>query len=174
MLAVDTGVTGRETITGQVTIPEGLVVLREASKLASALTSPQSALDARDREPYLVAGNCVYVMDGGWDSLKQQLRPEYRRYLRNGALSPDFCFPMQRGSRWGNNDVPWRVEPARQAVAAMLPITYAGSVHIFSDHFGSGGLQDVWFQKGVGVVLCHYIHDGTYDEYTKKLVSFQP
>jgi hypothetical protein len=27
------------------------------------------------------------------------------------------------------------------------------------------------FKKGVGVVGEHYIHNGTYDEYTKKLVS---
>jgi len=31
--------------------------------------------------------------------------------------------------------------------------------------------MDVWFQQGVGVVGEHYIHKGTYDEYTKKLVS---
>jgi hypothetical protein len=57
-------------------------------------------------------------------------------------------------------------------VKAFLPAQYSDAIHIFSNHFGSGGLEDVWFQKGIGVVGEHYIHDGTYDEYTKKLVSF--
>jgi hypothetical protein len=76
------------------------------------------------------------------------------------------------GRQWGNGDVPWSVEPARAAVASFLPAEYATAIHIFSSHFGSGGWEDVWFQKGIGVVGEHYIHNGTYDEYTKKLVSF--
>jgi hypothetical protein len=59
-------------------------------------------------------------------------------------------------------------------VGSFLPAKYAGAIHIFSDHFGSGGWEDVWFQKGVGVVGEHYIHNGTYDKYTKKLLSFLP
>ena len=88
-----------------------------------------------------------------------------------GTVSPDFCFPLQMGREWGNNDIPWRVEPARDNVGSFLPSEYSGAIHIFSGHFGSGGWEDVWFQKGVGVVGEHYIHNGTYDEYTKRLVS---
>ena len=33
----------------------------------------------RDREPYLAHENCVYVIAGGWDGQRQQLRPEYRK-----------------------------------------------------------------------------------------------
>src|SRR6266487_3228427 len=62
--------------------------------------------------------------------------------------------------------------PAREGVASFLPAQYANVIHIFSNHFGSGGWEDVWFQKGVGVVGEHYIHNGTYDEYSKKLLSF--
>ena len=35
--------------------------------------------------------------------------------MNEGAVSPDFCFPLQTGRAWGNNDIPWRVEPARQS-----------------------------------------------------------
>ena len=70
------------------------------------------------------------------------------------------------------NDIRWRVEPPREAVSSFLPAENGNAIHIFSGHFGSGGLEDVWFQKGVGVVGEHYIHNGTYDEYTKKLLSF--
>lgn len=185
--------TTEETITGWVTIPQGLVVLREVKQQGNAteqtvknrviprngqlrevqqqsITHP-GYLVARDREPYLVHGNCIYVIADGWDGQGQQLRPSYREYLAKSAVSPDFCFPLQMGRKWGNNDMPWQVESARQGVGSFLPTEYAEAIHIFSSHFGSGGWEDVWFQKGVGVVGEHYIHNGSYDEYTKKLVS---
>jgi len=186
--------TSEETITGWVTIPEGLVVLREVKEHGNStgqtvrtkvlglngelreVELPRIAhrgdLVTRDREPYLVHGNCIYMIGEGWDQQKQSLRPRYQEYLAKDALSADFCFPLHMGRQWGNNDVPWSVEPARAGVASFLPAEYADAIHIFSTHFGSGGWDDVWFQKGVGVVGEHYIHNGTYDEYTKKLVSF--
>lgn len=188
--------TTEETITGQVAIPEGLVVLREVKQetysTRAATTyrviTPNGQLrydqqqnnirhayfSARDREPYLVHGDCVYLIGAGWDSETRQLRSEYRTFLVQGGLSPDFCFPLQLGLVWGNNDIPWQIEPAREGVASFLLPAYSGVIHIFSSHFGSGGWQDVWFQKGVGVVGAHYIHNGTYEEYTKKLRSFRP
>ena len=129
-------------------------------------------LVAREKYPYLIRGNCVYLISDGWSSKTQNLLPEFRKYLTGGSVSPDFCFPLQPGREWGNNDIPWRVEPARAGARAFLPPQYPEAIHIFSNHFGSGGLEDVWFQKGIGVVAEHYIHNGTYDEYTRKLVSF--
>src|SRR5215469_12705977 len=181
-----------ETVTGWVMIPEGLVVLREVKEVGNStgqtvrpkVLAPNGQLRevelpriahpgyvvTRDREPYLVHGNCVYVVGEGWDRQNRHLRPSYQEYLAKVALSADFCFPLQMGRQWGNNDVPWSVEAAPAGVASFLPAQYAGAIHIFSSHFGSGGWQDVWFQKGIGVVGEHYIHNGTYDEYTKKLV----
>jgi hypothetical protein len=183
-----------ETVTGWATIPEGTVVLRDAKErvnpgeqgITYRIVAPNGLvrqvnqqgsshggyLVARSRYPYLIRGNCVYVISDGWDPQKQELRPEFRKYLSDGSVSPDFCFPLQTGREWGNNDTPWRVEPAREGVGAFLPTQYSEAIHIFSNHFGSGGSEDVWFQKGIGVVGEHYIHSGTYDEYTKKLVSF--
>lgn len=129
-------------------------------------------LVTRDCEPYLVRGNCVYVIGEGWDRQNQHLRRSYQEYLAKDALSADFCFPLQMGRQWGNGDAPWSVEPARAAVASFLLAEYAGAIHIFSSHFGSGGWGDVWFQSGIGVVGEHYINNGMYVEYTKKLVSF--
>jgi hypothetical protein len=182
-----------ETITGWVTIREGLVVLREVKQqgnpteptTTTRVITPNGQLryvqqpaynrgvvDARAREPYLVRGNCIYAIGGAWDSQRQQLRSDYRRYLSEGAVSPDFCFPLEIGREGGNNDIPWRIEPARAGVGSFLPTEDEGAIHIFSSHFGSGGWEDVWFQKGVGVVGEHYTHNGTYDEHTKKLISF--
>ena len=187
--------TTEETITGRVAVPEGLVVLREVKQETNS-TEPTATYSviapngqvrfiqqksnthaypsSRDREPYLVHGDCVCRIGGGWDTETRQLRSDYRQYLSEGSLSPDFCFPLQLGRAWGNNDIPWQVEPVRGGVASFLPPDYAGAIHIFSSHFGSGGWQDVWFQKSIGVVGEHYIHNGTYEEYTKKLRSFLP
>ncbi len=164
--------TTQETITGWMRIPEGLVVLREVRDVRPPRMAHPGYLVTRDREPYLVHGNCVYAIADGWDAPGRRLRPSYREYLAQGAVSPDFCFPLQTGRKWGNNDIPWRVEPAREGVGSFLPAEYQQAFHIFSSHFGSGGWADVWLRKGVGVVGEHYIHNGAYDEYTKKLVSF--
>jgi hypothetical protein len=164
--------TTEETVSAWVTIPEGIVVLRDTKDRANQVGSRPRHLVARANYPYLIRGNCVYAISDGWSSKTQDLRPEFRKYLTDGSVSPDFCFPLQAGRKWGNNDIPWRVEPARAGMGLFLPAQYPEAIHIFSDHFGSGGLEDVWFQKGIGVVAEHYIHNGTYDEYTKKLVSF--
>src|SRR5207244_3586615 len=115
----------------------------------------RGVLTGRDGASYLVHGNCIYDIIGGWDAQRQELRPNYRKSLSAGSFSPDFCFPLQIG-QWGNTDRSWRVEPARDTVASFLPSEYPGAIHIFSDHFGSGGEMDVWFQKGVGIVGVHY------------------
>lgn len=159
--------TTEETVTGRVTVPEGLVILREVKEQGSSdpsRSAHRGYVVERDRQPYLVRGNCVYVLGEDWD--------RHRESLLKNAVSADFCFPLQRGNQWGNVDIHWSVEPARAAVASLLPAQYAGAIHLFSGHFGSGGTEDVWFRKGIGVVAEHYIHNGTYDEYTKKLVSF--
>ena len=177
-----------ESVVGSVTTPEGVVMLREVKRQSTAPEQPtrtlrldgrvhelQQDLDGgyvvtRQREPYLIRGSCVYVIDGGFDEQTQQLRPTYRKHVTEGVLSPDFCFPLEVGRRWGTADIPWRVEPASSGARTFL--ARANATHVLSDHFGSGGRMDVWFQKGIGIVAEHYYHNGSYDEYTKKLVSF--
>ena len=148
--------TTEETITGTRPVPEGLMVFRDVRELGGAAgPSQRDYLIARDQQPYLVHEDCIYVISGAWD--------EFRKNLSEGSVAPDFCFPLQVGRKWGNNDISWQVVPAAPG---------ARSLHIFTDHFGSGGKEDVWFQKGTGVVAEHYTHSGTYDEYTKTLRSF--
>ena len=184
--------TSEETITGWVTVPEGIVVLRDVKNHSNPTDQTRTervidgngklrfiqepaynrgVLTGRDGARYLIQGNCIYDISGGWDAQKQQLRPNYQKYLIEDTLSPDFCFPLQMRRAWGNSDTRSRVEPARGNVGAFLPSEYANAIHIFSNHCGSGCEMDVWFQQGVGIVGEHHIHSGTYEEFTRKLVS---
>jgi len=82
--------TSEESITGRVTIPEGLVVLRNVKQSSNPsertttvrvigpsgqLRYVQQPVYNRgvhgDRDPYLVHGNCIYGLANGWDSPAQ-------------------------------------------------------------------------------------------------------
>jgi hypothetical protein len=100
--------TSEETITGLVTIPEGVVVLREVTEkdnssgqtVRTKVITPNGQLRevdqsrnahpgylvTRDRGPYLVRSNCVYVIGEGWDGQGRRLRPRYREYLVSSIL----------------------------------------------------------------------------------------
>lgn len=129
-------------------------------------------MTARDSCPYWVHGSCIYFLDDTWDSTRQRLRPNYSHYLGNGTVSPDLCFGFQIGDQWGTKDVPWRVDGIGDSTGSFLPSECAGGFHIISGHFGSGGRMDMWFEKNVGIVGKRYFHQGTYEQYTKKLRSF--
>jgi hypothetical protein len=169
-----------EAVTEAVTIPEGLIVLRQVKQQGE---SPGDYLTERDNAPYLVHKSCIYSLAGGWgpkgqddawDNAAKTLILEYRQALESGEASPDLCFPLRTANQWGNNDIPWRVKGRGDGGSSFLPEVFKDAFHIFSSHFGSGGLMDVWLEKGVGIVGEHYLHDGTYDEYTRKLRQFIP
>ena len=152
--------TTTETITSLIHVPEGLVAIRRVEVVGS---STGGYLTARDNSPYLLHGNCIYVLAGSWDTVAEKVRPDYLQYLANGTTPPDFCFPLQVGRHWGTIDMPWHVQDLQN-----------GLFHIVNDHFGSGSLLDVQFKNKVGIVSEHYLHRGTYDEYTKTLKFFTP
>ncbi len=147
-----------ETIVARKMIPEGELFLRELKEQGAA--SPQTnskeraALVAHDRLPFLIRGKCVYVV--GWDG--QRLLPAVQEHLIEGNFSPDYCFPLKEAT----------VEPGSKRDNTQLPLVYADAVHYRSARFGKGSI-DIWFKKGIGVVAEHYVHDGSYNEYTKTL-----
>jgi hypothetical protein len=111
--------TTEETITSSVSIPEGRVVVRAVKTVGAPdrhIISERVALPngevrevqrssdthtaypvTRGWAPYLVHGNCVYVIADGWDGQQHELRPNYRMDLAQCTLSPDFCFPLETG-----------------------------------------------------------------------------
>jgi hypothetical protein len=130
-------------------------------------------VEQRGNSGYLVHDNCIYLLTkSSVDNTTHQLSSAYRQDLANGILSPDLCFPLAFGNQWGTADVPWRIERRGDPTALFLPPKYADAFDIRSNHFGSGGLMDVWFQKGIGIISERYLHHGTYGEWTKRLRAF--
>ena len=82
----------------------------------------------------------------------------------------DLCFPMKTGRQWGGLDTIWQV--VGFGPSEFSDPTYPESFHI-TGRLGSGGATDVWLAKGVGIVGVRYLHQGTCDEYVKKLWAFQ-
>jgi hypothetical protein len=150
--------TTTEAITNLVQIPEGVVVIRSVDLQGK---SAGSYLSTRDNSPYLLHENCVYVLNESWDRVAENLRPDFVQHLVHGIASPDFCFPLQLGQHWGTMDIPWLVQGFRDGIFLIV-----------SQHFGRGGRMEVGFKRNVGVLSEHYLHNGTYDEYTKTLKSF--
>jgi hypothetical protein len=151
--------TTSETVTNLIQVPEGIVVIRSVEVQGGESTGGYVTM--RDTSPYLLHSNCIYGLDGSWDRVAGKVRPDFLQYLANGTASPDFCFPLQTGQHWGTMDLPWQVQDFRNGIFQLV-----------SHHFGSGGQLDVRFKKNVGIVSEHYLHHGTYDEYTKTLKSF--
>jgi hypothetical protein len=158
------------TVTNIINIPQGEVVLRQV-RYQGAYKGSGYVADYGDGN-YLVRGNCIYFLDAAWDS--GALKPDYIKALDNGAVSPDLCFPMEPGKKWGTPDRPWHVEGADNSGSLFSPMVPSDAIHIVSDHFGSGGHMDLWFERGVGIVAERYVHNGTLDEYSRILQRFVP
>jgi hypothetical protein len=157
------------TITSQLEIPDGIIVFQRVEQQGQ---STGGYLTARESWPYFVHGNCVYILDdAAWDSARKTLREAYRRDLASGKASPEACFPIRIGARWGTADLPWEVATGDPA-GLYLPSGQEDAFRIFSNHFGSGGRMDVWLKQGIGILAEHYLHEGTWEEYTKKITSF--
>ena len=114
--------TTEETITGWVTIPEGLVVLREVKQQGNAneetithrVIAPNGQLRyvqqgnthsgyliTRASGPYLFHGNCIYVVGGDWDGQKAGVSPGIPEVFERRRGLTRFLFPFADGPRVG-------------------------------------------------------------------------
>lgn len=164
--------TSEEIVTSVLNVREGIVVVRMHTQHGQ---SRGGYVTARDALAYLVHQNCAYLVDkSAWDGTRVELGEEYRENLKSGTLVPEFCFPLQIGNRYGTRDLTWHVDGIGSRSDSFSPSGYADAYHIISDHFGSGGQMEVWFEKGIGIVAEQYVHSGTYEAYTKRLRRFIP
>src|SRR6266576_5899661 len=160
--------TSEETVTNIITIPEGQVVLRRVQSNGSHKGHGYVAYYGDGN--FLVRSDCIYFIGTAWNS--GALDPEYLKSLNSGEIAPDLCFPLDPGKQWGTRDRPWRVEGMDNRGSSLVPPAPADAIHIVSDHFGSGGRMDIWFERGVGIVAERYVHNGTFDEYSRTLQRF--
>jgi hypothetical protein len=172
-----------ETILGSAAIPEGTLVWSHIRAL-----DPPPATHPEWKEQniaYLVQGRCLYTMnDQGWQPQDHQLTAEFRRSLDAGEVSPDYCFPLTVGETWGAAHwADWRKPSEAKdwkvcAIKVRNPRSPDKRVtfHIksISSYLGSGMTEEVWFQRGVGVVREQDIHHGTYEENRMWLIRFRP
>ncbi len=162
-----------ETITGTLTIPEGLVVLRHVDVNGD---TPGGWLQTVYRQSnYLLRNDCLYFLDNQiWNEQEQRLRPEFREQTLAG---PAFCFPLAVGKQYGKDSPPGWI-PSR--VVGMGPRDGYTPESVSRDafnvvlHLFNADETHLWFEKGVGITGMWDWHNGTYDEYRVRLVRFQP
>jgi hypothetical protein len=139
-----------ETITGTLTVPEGMVVLRHVEVNGN---SPGGWLQSVYGESnYLIRNDCLYFLNPQtWDQQGQALRPEYWAQILAGNADPEFCFPLAVGKAFGKDELPGWV-PSRvvgmgrsgrftpdsvsaKAFDVLVHLVYADETHL-------------WFEKG--------------------------
>ena len=160
--------TTEEAVESVVRVPEGTVVVKNVIPRGR---SERSYITLWSGSSFLIHDNCLYFLGPkDWDPKRQQLVGSFKKELAEGSAQPDLCFPLDVGRQWGGFGDIWHVVGfGRSDLAAP---NYAESFHL-TGRIGSGGATDLWFAKGIGIVAMHYLHQGTYDEFTKKLTDVQ-
>ena len=161
--------TTEEVVSKLVRVPEGLVVVKDVTTHGR---SSGAFADGWSASSFLVHNNCLYFLVGrsDWDDTRQRIGVRFKQELNGGISQPDLCFPMETGRQWGGLDTIWQV--VGFGPSEFSDPVYPESFHI-TGRLGSGGATDVWLAKGVGIVGVRYLHQGTCDEYVKKLWAFQ-
>ena len=141
-------------------IPEGKVI-----ETSSEVQQPAPP-DARSELSHLlVYGSCIYVLDGQAALVDSHaltdtgtLSSDFRKQLLNGLVAPQFCFPLTVGKTWGRaTGFKWQVL-TRRIANDRQPIFHVAC------SLGSGSHDDIWLERGRGVVQERELHEGTYWE----------
>ncbi len=160
-----------ETITGTLTTPDGLVVLRHVE--VKGETTGGWLETVYGRSNFLLRNDCLYFLnDQVWNEREQRLRPEFREQVLDG---PTFCFPLAAGKQYGKDSPPGWI-PSRvvgtgprdgYTPASVSRDAFDVVLHLFADE------THLWFEKGVGITGMWDWHNGSYEEYRVRLVRFQ-
>jgi hypothetical protein len=174
--------TTEETTTASWTVPEGTLIGRKVQIIKGSRPEGWRVLDAN--QAYLIRGDCLYDLGAGdWEPSTRQLSSDFLKWLGDGEISADFCFPLVVHRTWGapnwggsrpaSEAKDWEVEgiDIRNPSAPDKQNTF--HVKSIPPYLGSGQTADIWFEKGVGIVREEEIHHGTTDEERTRLLHFE-
>ena len=127
-------------------------------------------------QAWLIHGDCLYDLEpGDWDaSHPDQLSPAFSATppWQGGEHVRVFCFPFSDGKTWGKESGhEWRVADVNDRDPSSPD--KGKTFHVSSD-IGSGLTEDMWFEKGVGIVKETAVHAGTYEGTRDQLLLFEP
>jgi hypothetical protein len=176
--------TTEETTTGSWTVPEGTLIGRKV-QITEGSPPKEWRVDAVDPNPvYLIRGDCLYKLGADdWEPSTRQLSSDFLKWLGDGEISADFCFPLVVHRTWGAPN--WGgIRPASEAkdwevagikVRDPSAPDKQNTFHVKSipPYLGSGMTDDIWFAKGVGIVLEDLVHHGTIGEERTGLLHFE-
>lgn len=160
-----------ETVVKLITVPEGTVVVRRMSILDGKPSVAQP-----EEQAWLIHGDCLYdLAPADWDPRHpNQLSAAFsaKPPWAGGEHVRVFCFPLEPGKTWGKESGhEWRVAEVNDQDPSSPD--KEKTFHVTS-YIGSGLTEDVWFERGVGIVRETDIHAGTYEEERTQLLYFEP
>lgn len=158
-----------ETIEKPISVPEGTIVIRGIRTFDGKPPSPEAK-----KEAWLIHGDCLYdLTPGDWDSRHpDQLSAEFRAHLpwQGGEHVGVICFPLAEGKTWGKESGhEWRVAGVTEHDPASLD---QGWTYHLSSYIGSGLTEDIWFERGAGIVKEDDAHNG--EQTHTQLLFFGP
>lgn len=165
-----------ETVVKLITVPEGTIVVR----LINVLDGKPPVAQPKD-QAWLIHGDCLYdLAPADWDPRHpNQLSAAFsaKPPWAGGEHVRVFCFPLESGKTWGKESGhEWHVAEVKDAEVnhqdAASPDK--GKTFHVTSYIGSGLTEDVWFERGVGIVRETDVHAGTYEEERTQLLYFEP
>ncbi len=158
-----------ETVEKPVTVPEGIIVIRGIRTFDGKPSSPRPK-----KEAWLIHGDCLYDLTAGdWDPTHpKELSSTFRAKLpwEGGEHERVFCFPLADGKTWGKESGhEWRVAGVTDQDPASLD---KGRTYHVSSYIGSGLTEDIWFERGAGIVKEDEVHNG--EQTHSQLLFFEP
>ncbi len=169
-----------ETVTKLMTVPEGMIVVRRIRVIKG-----KPSVAPPKEQAWLLHGDCLYDLTAGdWDARRpDQLSAAFsaRPPWNGGEHVRVFCFPLSDGKTWGKESGHgWRVADVNNQDPSSPD---KGKTFHVSSNVGSGLApefkEDVWFERGVGIVEENDVHAGTNgagsnEEARTQLLYFEP
>ena len=160
-----------ETVVRSTTVPEGTIVVRRLR----TLNGKASAGESRERA-WLIHGDCLYDLErGDWNAgHPDRLSADFSKALPwdGGEAVRVFCFPLSAAKTWNKESGhEWSVADVKDHDPSSPD---KGKTFHVSSYIGSGLTENVWFEKGVGIVKETAVHEGTYEETRDQLLLFEP